>query len=266
MKVMIVDDEEHALEAIASAVKNFNKLYEIKTFDLPSSAFDYAKDNHIDIAFIDIEMPEINGIDLAKRLKSINNNINIIFVTGYSEYMVNAFELHVSGYVLKPINPKRIEDELENLRHPIEVSNQGLYILCFGNFEVLYDGKPITFKRTKSKEAFAYLVDRFGSSVSKKELAAILLEDTPYTRITQSYISNIIVEMYRTLRDINCQDIILHKHGAYSIDKSILNCDYYAYEKGIPYAINKYNGEYMTNYSWAEYTAGFLLDKNKKNT
>ncbi len=261
MNIIAVDDEQHALNNIERAIISVVPNANLKCFNNASDAISYAKDNLIDIAFLDIEMSIINGINLAKKLKETYSNTNIIFVTGYGSYMGNAFDLHASGYVLKPINKEKLEKEINNLRTPIVNSNKGLYIQCFGNFEAFYDGKPLYFKRSKAKELLAYLIDRKGANSSKKELAAILLEDSPYNRSTQSYVQIITAELLRVLKEIDSDNILIIRHGQYAVDIAKVNCDYYDYEKGIVKALNSYKGEYMTNYSWAEFTAGFLANK-----
>ncbi len=263
MNIIAVDDERHSLLALERSIKASLEDIYLKCFNSSFEALEYARLNHIDVAFLDIEMDGLDGILLAKQFKNISNTINIIFVTGYSSYMGDAFDLHASGYILKPVTPEQIKKELDDLRKPILYENSGLYIKCFGNFEVFFNGQPISFKRSKSKEAFAYLIDRRGALVSKKELAAILLEDLPYTRSTQSYIHVIITEMIRSFEEIGLKNIFIKKQGNYSIDITKVNCDYYNYEKGNITAINNYRGEYMTNYSWAEFTAGFLSNSKK---
>ncbi len=258
MNIIAVDDEIHSLTYFKREVAKINLELELNCFNSSFEALEYAKKNKIDVAFLDIEMPDVDGLTLAKNLKDIYSLTNIVFVTGYSDYMRNAFNMHASGYILKPVSKELIVGELENLRIPIKKPNEGIYIQCFGNFEIFIDEKPVLFKRNKSKEALAYLVDRKGAAVSKKELAAILLEDSIYNRSNQSYVHTIIAEMLKTLQDNKIENIIFKKRGYYYINSKIFSCDYYDYEKGDIKAINSYHGEYMTNYTWAEFTAGFL--------
>lgn len=262
MNIIVVDDERLALEMARKAVVKVAPDAEVTAFESTIEALNYAKENKVDVAFLDIEMTEMNGLALAKRLKDIRGETNVIFVTGYSEFMGNAFDMHASGYVLKPINPERVKKEIENLRIPIEVPNTGVTVQCFGNFAVFVEGKPLVFRRPKSKEALAYLVDRKGASVSKKELAAILWEDESYSRSVQSHLHILITDMIAVLKEAGAADIIIKQYGQYAVDTSKINCDYYNYEKGDAAAVNSYHGEYMSNYSWAEFTSGFLSDNS----
>lgn len=247
MKILLVDDEELQLTRLIESVKKVLPTDEIFSFTNPREALRQCESTHIDIAFLDIEMPGLNGIMLAKKLKSINPKINIIFVTAYDNYALEAYKMHASGYVSKPVNEDKVKEEIEELKHPIEITpTKKLQIKCFGNFEVFYMGKPIKFSYQKSKELFAYLVDREGSSVNINEMNAVLWEEDH-----SSYLRNLLADIKQTLKAIDCSDVLIKKHNAYSIDLTKVDCDAYEYKKGNPNAIMMYRGEYMFQYSWS---------------
>lgn len=139
-------------------------------------------------------MRGMNGVELAKQLKETNPKMNIIFVTGFDEYTGDAMRLHASGYIMKPVTKEKIEAEIADLRFPIvPKSNAILKVQCFGNFDVFTpDGTPVQFERSKSKEVFAYLVHRHGSSCTIREIAAVLFEDEPYDLKQQAYVQKIL--------------------------------------------------------------------------
>ena len=246
MKILLVDDEKLQLKRLEESVKKALPTDEVFSFVNPFEASRHAEKNQIEIAFLDIEMPGLDGIMLAKKLKSINPKINIIFVTAYDNYALEAYKIHASGYVSKPVNEEKIKEEIEELKHPIEMSpTKKLQVKCFGHFEVFYDGKPVKFSYNKSKELFAYLIDREGSSVNINEMNAVLWEeDHP------SYLRNLLADIQQTLKSINCDDAFIKNHNAYSIDVTKVDCDAYEYKKGNPNAIMMYRGEYMYQYSW----------------
>ena len=94
-----------------------------------------------DVAFLDIEMKGMNGVEVAERFLSINPNVNIIFATGFGSYRDAAFDMHASGYLIKPITTESVKRELEHLRYPVSEPKR-LRLHTFGNFDVLYDRKP----------------------------------------------------------------------------------------------------------------------------
>jgi len=137
-------------------------------------------------------------------------------------------------------------------------------VQTFGNFDVFINNKPLLFGRLKAKEAFAYMIDRKGSFVTIAELAAILWEDREYDRSLQNQIQVIISSMMKTFKDNSIDDIIIKKRNQIAVDKSKIKCDYYDYLNWDVSAVNAYEGEYMSNYSWAEMTAGELAAKKIK--
>lgn len=256
MNILAVDDESAALWTLEKAILHTEPDADIACFDYAKDALAYAQENAVDVAFLDIEMEDINGLALAKKLKDINGKTNIIFVTGFRQYSCDAFALHASGYVLKPINPVHVAEELENLRHPVRKQDTGVRVQCFGHFEIFVDGQPVKFGRPRSKEILAYLVDRKGAGISKKELAGVLWEEAPYTRSRQSHLHILLADMAGTLDAAGAGDVVIKKHNLYAVDVSKFSCDFYDYGRGDIEAVNSYRGEYMSNYSWAEFRTG----------
>lgn len=264
MNIIVVDDERPALARIERAIAKNLPDAAIHAFLCARDALAYAEKNAVEIAFLDIEMSEMNGLALAKNLKDIRGQTNIIFVTGYPQYGVDAFAVRASGYVMKPITAEDVAWELNNLRTPLTPAvEHGVRIQCFGNFGVFVNGELLSFRWAKSKEIFAYLVDRKGASVSKKELAAILWEDEIYNRSKQMQLQKLLAQMKRALEEAGVGDIIIQSRGYYALDISKVSCDYYDYEKSYAAAVNSYRGEYMTNYEWGEFTAGHLSSPTK---
>lgn len=255
MKVLAVDDEYGALKLLVKAIKTAEPDAQVTSFQYPEEAIVYARRNEIEVAFVDITMPEISGLEFAEMLKEINPEINIIFVTGYSDYTLDAINMRASGYVLKPVTASVISKELENLRYPVEKFEPCRIVFrTFGNFDLFIDGKVVTFSRKPAKELLAYLVDRKGATVSRKEIAAVLFEDRSYSRNTQSYITQIIKSLHATLKELDADDILIKEHNSYAIDTTKVDCDAYQYLAGREEAIKSFYGEYMAQYSWAEYT------------
>ena len=263
MNIIAADDEQLALESLVEAIEEASPDAKIYSFKKASEVLKFAESTLCEIAFLDIEMRGMTGIDLAKALKDINPKINIIFVTGYSEFMKDAFSLHASGYVLKPPTREAIEKELKELRNPVTVDTERIVACTFGNFDIFVNGEPITFRRSKAKEILAYLVDRKGATVTISEIASIVFEDKEYNRSLQKQIQVYISDMLSALKKVNAQNIIIKKHNSISVNKDNFKCDYYDFLNMNPSAINSYHGEYMNNYSWAEFTTAWINQRIK---
>ena len=231
----------------------------------PEEVLEYAKDHQIEVAFLDVELGSMTGIEVAKKLKIQYPKINIIFVTAYDKYMAQAIELRMSGYVTKPATKEKIKIELEDLKNPImPLHNERLLIRCFGNFEVFVNGKILEFEKKKTKEMLAYLVDRRGSSVTTGELRSILWSDAASDENTRSYLSKTKKDLLMTLKKADIQDVFIQTRGKYAIDVSKVACDYYDYLDDKPEGVRAYNGEYMAQYSWGEVKNVILRDMSKK--
>ncbi len=261
MTVICVDDERNSIELLESTVKEVLPNDRVYAFTSPLEALAFAEETRCDIAFLDITMPAMNGLELGKRLKRLTPHINIIFVTGYSDFTGDALRLHASGYLTKPATVEDVRGEIENLLHPVETTTrQGIYIQTFGQFECFADGKPIHFDRTRAKEMLAYLVDRRGAGVTRKEISAILFEDVEYSRATQDYISKIFTALVRALKAVHAEHILIKGRNQYAVDTDAFTCDSYQYLDGVPSALNLFRGEYMTQYSWAEYSLAHFYE------
>lgn len=259
MNILAADDEKLALCALVDTLKEAIPGGNISSFQKANELLEYVKQNKCDIAFLDIEMNGVSGIDIAKQLKEIQKDISIIFVTGHSNYALEAFKVHANGYLMKPISKEDIKKELEHLEKPGDkVIDRKLHVQCFGNFEVFYDNKTVEFNRSKSKEVFAYLIHRNGAAVSTPDIAGVIWEDGIFGISRQKQLQTIISDLRKTLSSIGFNDIIVKTKLGLSIDKSKIDCDLYNFIKGDVDAINSYLGEYMINYYWAEFTTDYL--------
>ena len=260
MKIIAVDDEKIALKGLLLSIEKASPNADIYGFRYASDAIDHMKTEQCDIAFLDIEMKGINGVELARELKKLNPDINIIFTTGFGSYRDVAFDLHASGYLIKPITVEGVKRELDNLRRPVALPKR-LKVNTFGNFDVLYDGSPLVFKYQKSKELLAYLIDRRGAMCSTGELMAVLFEDNGDHK---AYYHKIRSDLIDALEAINCGNVISQQRGLLGIVIDLVDCDYYDYLAGKNELSKLYNGEYMAQYSFAEITNAELFAKLQK--
>ncbi len=255
MRILCVDDEPLALQMLEMSIKKASPDADVTAFDDQDELLSEAQNNGCDIAFLDIHMRGMNGVELAKKLKDVNPKMNIIFVTGYSEYAGEAMSLHASGYIMKPVSKEKIEKELSELRFPIEPKKGALLrIQCFGNFDVFTpDGEHVRFERSKAKEVFAYLVHKRGSSVTSKEIFAAIFEDEPYEKKLQNLLQTYTHSMIKSLKAVGAEDAVVHTYNAFAVKPDVLDCDAYRFSELDPGAVNAYECEYMSQYYWADF-------------
>ena len=261
MRIYVIDDEPPVLKASEQVIRRALPDAEVTAFLSSAAALDALNNPYEppDVCFCDIEMPGINGLEFALRLKQISPETKIVFVTAYSEYALEAFRIHANGYILKPMNAVRVLEEIgEPLASSREAGTEFLKVQCFGNFEVFWQGKPLLFNRKKTREFFAYLIDRKGALCSSEEIATAIWEDDGDITNTKAQIRALISDLRKTLANIGQEDVVIRQRGQVAINTDKLDCDYYRMLEGDMNALNTYKGEYMTQYSWAEITAGQL--------
>ena len=252
MRILAVDDERIALESLMKTLKKAVPEAEIQGFRMGKKALEYVRGVPCDIAFLDIELRDLKGIDLAAALKEINPNINIIFTTGYSEYAAEAFLIHASGYVMKPVTLEKIERELSELRYQIDLPpRKKVYIRTFGDFEVFdSEGRPLKFRYKKTKELLAYLVDRKGALCSMQECMEILWGDEDAGSHV-SYIKNLRTDLRDAFEKLDAGDALIRRRGYLAIVPDQVDCDYYEYLKKHDTDSFLDSQEYMKQYSWS---------------
>lgn len=263
MHIMATDDEQSALNVLMGAIREAVPLATVHGFRNPVEALEFMKETKCEVAFLDIQMREMSGIVLARKIKELYPKVNVVFVTGYSQYANEAFDLHASGYVYKPVTADKIVAEMENLRNPVKWKETGICVNTFGSFELIVQGEEVSFGREKSKEMLAYLVDKQGKSATRKELASVLLERDDYSRATQNYLSKIVKELVTVLERVGAEKMLKRGLNSYSVDVDAFTCDLYEYEQddATPEELNRFQGEYMKQYSWAEVTLARLYWK-----
>ncbi len=259
MRFLAVDDEPRALKDISDALKEAVPDCEPAVFSSPAMALSYIQENPADVAFLDIEMGRISGLVLAKKLKDLRPKIHIIFVTSYEKYAVDAFQIHATGYLLKPVRPADIQRELTFLYgERLSECIRKIRVQTFGGFNVYADGQALRFKRSKSKELLAYLVDRRGMSITIREACDILFEDGKYDRSRKNYFQTIVSELQNVLKNAGAEQMLLKKRNSFAVDTTTFECDSYRFLEGDPIAVNNYRRDYMICYSWAEATMGIM--------
>ena len=220
-----------------------------------------------DIVWLDIEMPGMNGLEMAANIKQISPDTNIVFVTGFPDYAVDAFGMHVSGFVLKPANPEKLRIEIDNLRRPLPPKyDSKVRVQCFGNFEVFVDGRIMKFARSLSKEALAYLIDRRGAGCTVGEICSVLWEDRQADKGLKSQCRVIMASLKSDMAALDIEDILVKNWNTWGVDASKISCDYYDFLQKDSAAVNSFRGEYMAQYSWAEMTVGSLFDITEAGT
>lgn len=260
LRVVVLDDEPLALEGMLDSLHALLPNGDVTGFVTADELLLFAREHKIDVAFLDVNLGAASGVDVGQKLQEIDPAINIIFVTGYTEYSLDAMRMHASGYLLKPVTEKAILQELRDLRHtPPQATRPAVEMRAFGDFEVFIDGRQPEFSYKKTKELLALLVDRKGALCTNEFLITLLWEDEDDAKKKQSHLRNLRQDLVKTFRRYGYADLIITRKGAMAIDKDRVFCDYYEWIRGNGTGKSIFRGSYMEQYSWAEETKAALL-------
>ena len=263
LKVINVDDELIGIKSFEKIIVDIDDAEYLGGFSNPFQALEFVKKNPIDVAFLDIEMPGLNGIELARELKKIDINIQIVFVTGYDHYALNAFDVDAIGYLLKPYNKESVQKNIDKTKRIIKIGNKRIKIQTFGHFNVYIDNKPVLFSLAKCKELLAVLVDRLGEVVSMEYIINLLWEDRTYDSRVKALYRQVLSQLNRTFLSYGLKDVLIINRANVSLNTDSIECDYFnMINKRSKQAIKDYKGEYLFDYSWAESTV-VKLDEMK---
>ena len=257
MFAIAVDDEALMLGALVAAIEASPDITAVAKFSDCEEALGFIRSNAVDIAFLDINMRGMGGLALAEKIIAARPDCKIVFCTGYEEYAISAFKLHASGYLMKPISAEDVQGEIDNIKG-VRQKEKPLTVKCFGNFEVYAKDEKVMFKRLKSKELFAYLIDRNGASMTAKQICAVLFPEDTDDNKNSAYLRQLVLDLKNTLKMVGAEGVLCHETPCYRVDTSMIKCDYISHlETGKP----EFHGEYMTQYSWAEETCAWLQFK-----
>ena len=239
-QTIIVDDELASMRRFERIAASDDRISLEGRFQYAQDALNYAKEAQIDVAFIDIEMPEINGLELAKQLMEIDPQIKVIFLTAYSQYALEAYRTHAIGYLLKPLDEKDLRSQIDLLAlrfgpRTMTRSSSVLNLTCFGRFTVLNqagEALAIRWKTAKTEELFLLLVYYQGRAKPKELIIDALWPElegdksSNLFRVTCSYLRSALAEQ-------GIFDLLLRDWDGYKLNTDLLSCDLFELRAGI---------------------------------
>ena len=252
MKIIYVDDEEIQLENFRMTAGDIDGMEDLKLFSDSRQAYEWAREHPVDAAFLDIEMPHMDGIELAEKLKEISRRTCIIFVTAYEQYAFRAMSVRPAGYLLKPYDRADIEKELENASFVTGNSlKKKICIRTMPDLLVTVNGENIFKGHSKSEELFALLVDRGKIGVTKQDAIACLWDGKS---VAESTYATCLYRLKNILEEAGVSKLLVTIGNTKYLDTDSeqIDCDLYRMLDGDKEIINSYTGIYFRRYSWAE--------------
>jgi two-component system, LytTR family, response regulator len=278
IKAIILDDEQPSVDKLAKLL-NESGMVEIKgKFIEPLVALDFLQNNKIDAAFLDIEMPDMDGIEFSNRLIDLQGRIAVVFVTAYNQYAVEAFRLNALDFLMKPVTAERLKETLDRIieEREIRMHPAKVQIQCFGKFKVTNGSAEVKFRTEKAKELLALLIDRRGNFVNRNEIIDCLWEEYDGDRALIHF-NTTLHYLKKALLQQGVAVPIEHERGSYRFGADGPACDYYRFQAFMarhgtmnPTNIMEYeevaglySGDYLVgmDFPWAERNRQMLKDQ-----
>lgn len=282
IKAILVDDERLALDKLAKTLEESGMVKVTGMYENPAEALEAVTNGLLDVVFLDIEMPDINGLVLADKILEIDSRVAVVFVTAYNEYAIEAFELNALDYLLKPVRRERLQKSLERIakQRRVLVKRNNVRVVCFGRFSVLAEsdeGSEIKWRTAKAEELFAFLVHHAGQPVSRDKIIDSLWEDLDAERAV-AHFHTTMHYIRKNLSNSGIEGLIQHDKGFYKVDIDKIDCDFYEFDRlalttASPIAagsirffenvVSMYRGGYLEghSYPWAEQMSRSVEEK-----
>ena len=214
MLIFAVDDEPKMVKLLHKAIEEAAPQEEILDFPLGSAALKAIEEQGLkpDVVFSDIQMPPPTGLEFAVKLKTLVPQAKVVFVTGYDHYAVQSYQIHAAGYM--PVRAERIREELEQIVPTLPRETGKLRVRCFGYFDVFWKDDPLIFARSKTKELFAFLIDRRGSVCTAEQVIDALYEGANADNIKKAKqnIRNLVNDKRKQVYRVPRRNHHAHRH------------------------------------------------------
>ena len=261
MHVIYVENDAKAIEKFEKISAEIPEIEKVCSFQQDSAALEYIREQQVDIVFLGMEPPEMNGISLARQLQEIKEDLHFVFISDRSVYALQAFEVAADGYLLNSYSREELENQIRNIQRKFHMEERPhVYFQTIPRFELFIDGHLIPISKKRVKELLALLVDFAGSSLTSEQAINYLWEDRPLDDGTKALMRMTAKRLREFLVQEKIDYILIEENGVRAIDTQCVDCDYYQILRGNKDVMKKYYGEYMVEYSWAETTNARLLE------
>ena len=256
MKTIIIGDADGQKSMFMSTAGQLSYLQVLGFFQELNDACDFMLNNSVDLVILDINILGESGIAMGRQLRVFYPDVRLLYVTGVSTYpyVLEAVRINSGAYILTPYTS-------EDLDYAINASGlflkkkkkKRVFARTFGYFDLFVDDVAVAFKSSKSRELLAILIDRHGGIVTSDQAIGTLWENRANDETTQSLYSKVGRGLQNQLDEVGAGHIVISSRGSRNIDVDALDCDLYQMLNGDEGAKRMYFGQYMMDYSWAEY-------------
>lgn len=260
MRTIVVDDEPIMLRKFERMSRSIEEIELVGSFRDPAEAIAFMKESPAELAFLDIGMPVMNGLQLAAELKKLREDLLIVFVTAYDEYIREANAIGSDYYMMKPYELPVLEKTVKNMALLSQRQRKPVCVQMFGRFTVMKNGQPVALTG-KAKEILALLVARQGKEISNEEIFVTVWEDREYSHDSMKTYFNVLKRLKDVLRVEGISGLLISTPHGQLVDTSLFDCDYYDFKANRAGAREAFEGEFLVEYSWGEGMLGSLMEE-----
>lgn len=252
MRIVCIDDEKLALDLMTHLLSRIEGTNIIGIFQNPQEGLKFVNDENVDVVFLDIDMPGMNGLQLAERILEKKPFVHIVFVTAYHEYAVTAFELNAIDYLLKPVKVDRLQKTIKRLRREVAtdvgqaIDNRGNELLRISLARNVSFGleeeplNPLKWRTSKARELFLYLLQNQGKFVHKGTLMETIWGEEELDR-GFSILYTTVYNVRKAIQAFNEYLQLTNTNDGYILEIKKVQVDLFEWEKAVAQLPNEIN-------------------------
>lgn len=273
METILIDEEQTELELLQKKITQLSSVKVLGAFTDPHEGLIEVSRKQPDILFLDICIPEVNWMKVAKQLKKAIPDMQIVFLATLDKYALEAFDIQADDYLLKPVDYSRLKQAMVKVTSKLsqQKSAPRQMVGCFQSLHFRYEESnqdivDIHWRTSKAREIFSYLVHKRGKLVRKDVLVDLFWSDMPVKEAYNQLYST-IYQIRKTIKSINYNIQIVNREDSYRLLLNDCLVDVDMWERGIetnPVITSEnieshknwlllYRGDYFEaeNYMWA---------------
>lgn len=260
MKVLIVDDEPAMLLAMKRILSNMEGVELVGSFRNAAEVLDFVRVSDVDLAFLDIRIAADDGLELARSLRSVRADLDIVFTTSHAEFALHAYDIYPLDYMVKPISRKRLAQTINRAagRRSASSSDVGdltpdrLTVWGLGCFEASSkQAGAVKWISKKSMELFAYLLVNRGRNVAKIRILEDIFPEMPLKN-AETYLNTAVYQLRKALSLHGFKEMVISAQEQYRVDLDQADVDFIQFEQGV---------EELTEINTANEAAAITLEK-----
>ncbi|MFB0843138.1 response regulator [Paenibacillus oleatilyticus] len=282
MKAILVDDEHLALIGLKKAIeREANEVEIVATYSDSTEVIAGVLAHRPAVVFLDIHMPDINGLNLGKQIQATVPGTEIVFVTGYDQYAVQAFELYALDYIMKPLQKERLRQTILRIKEKLAIRGTrktqdatSPMICCFNQLQFKLpgiDAQSVKWRTSKAQELFAYLLHHRDRTINRSVLLELLWPELEEAKAAQ-HLYTTIYHVRQTLKNSSMDTVSINSgnlEAGYKLDLGEARVDTEEWECAMrqlgvldagtvdayEHVLNLYKGDYLGKYDylWAEH-------------